>query len=59
MPVLILFGFFVVYGIANIAENNHNSKRKYNKNDTDKMLLSMTGKSKKECKKIAKMYGGR
>lgn len=59
MPVLVLFGIFSFYGIIKLTEDNHKSNRTYSKNDTEKMLVSMIGKSKKECRKIARRHGGK
>lgn len=56
MPLLIVLGILSVYGIASIAETPQKSNRTYTSNDTERMMCEMIGKSKSECKQIAKRY---
>lgn len=60
MPLIILTGILFIYGIISHNEKNTKSLNvKRSPEDTHAMLMSMVGKSKSECRKIAKRYGGR
>lgn len=56
MPLLIVLGILSVYGIASIAETPQKTNKTYTPNDTERMMCEMIGKSKSECKQIAKRY---
>ena len=56
MPAIFLLAFFTLFGIASVAEEN---RRPNTSSDTTEMLRQMTGKSKRECRMIARQYGRR
>ena len=56
MPAMFLLAFFTLFGISSAASENRNPNTTSNTTD---MLKQMTGKSKRECRKIARQYGRR
>ncbi|MCD7774037.1 MAG: hypothetical protein LUH40_00440 [Clostridiales bacterium] len=56
MPVLILLGIFGAYGAADIYENSTKNQTPYTSEDLNKMMKEMTGKSKREARKILRRY---
>jgi len=57
MPLIIIIGILAVYGAAGAAGADRH--KHYTHNDTENMLIEMTGKSKRECRKILKRHGRR
>ena len=57
MPIIIILGILAVCGVAGHAGRDR--KKIYYHSDMEKMLCDMTGKSKRECRKILKRYGRR
>ena len=57
MPIIIILGILAGAGAIAYAERDRGCH--YTNNDMDNMLKDMTGKSKKECRKILKRYGRR
>lgn len=55
MPLIIIIGILAVCGAAGVAGADRH--KHYTHNDTENMLIEMTGKSKRECRKILKRYG--
>lgn len=55
MPLIIIIGILAVCGAARAAGADRH--KHYTHNDTENMLIEMTGKSKRECRKILKRYG--
>lgn len=55
MPLIIIIGILAVCGAAGAAGADRH--KRYTHNDTENMLIEMTGKSKRECRKILKRYG--
>ena len=55
MPLIIIIGILAVCGAAGAARADRH--KHYTHNDTENMLIEMTGKSKRECRKILKRYG--
>lgn len=57
MPLIIIIGILAVCGVAGTAGADRH--KRYTRNDTENMLIEMTGKSKRECRKILKRHGRR
>ena len=57
MPLIIIFGILAICGVAGAA--GADKHKHYTHNDMENMLIEMTGKSKRECRKILKRYGRR
>ena len=57
MPLLIIMGILAAVGVGGAVAKNKG--KRYTNNDMENMLIEMTGKSKKECKKILRKYGRR
>lgn len=55
MPLIIIIGILAVCGVAGAAGADRH--KHYTRKDTENMLIEMTGKSKRECRKILKRYG--
>ena len=55
MPIIIICCLLVYAGIRSGLESDRGYH--YTNNDMDNMLREMTGKSKKECRRILKKYG--
>ncbi|SCX77975.1 hypothetical protein [Ruminococcus sp. YE282] len=55
MPLIIIIGILAVCGAAGAAGADRH--KHYTHKDTENMLIEMTGKSKRECRKILKRYG--
>lgn len=57
MPLIIIIGILAACGAAGAAGADRH--KHYTRNDTENMLIEMTGKSKRECRKILKRHGRR
>lgn len=57
MPIVIILAVLIAAGVANVA--GQDKQKSYDSDATRQMLKDMTGKSKRECKKIIKKYGRR
>ena len=55
MPLLIIMGILAAVGVGGAVTKDKG--KKYTNNDMENMLIEMTGKSKRECKKILKKCG--
>lgn len=55
MSLIIIIGILAVCGAAGAAGADRH--KHYTHNDTENMLIEMTSKSKRECRKILKRYG--
>ena len=55
MPLIIIIGILAVCGAAGAASADRH--KHYTHKDTENMLIEMTSKSKRECRKILKRYG--
>lgn len=56
MPVLILLGFFGVWGAVDLHDTCSKKGRVCTDTEMENMLKQMVGKSKKEARKIVRMY---
>lgn len=56
MPVIILLGIFGISGAIDLFNTCCTKAPVYDKNEMDNMLGQMVGKSKREARKIARMY---
>ena len=54
MPIVIILSVLIAAGVANVA--GQDKRKSYDSDTTRQMLKDMTGKSKRECKKIIKKY---
>ena len=57
MPIVIILAVLIAAGVANVV--GQDKRKSYDSDATRQMLKDMTGKSKRECKKIIKKYGRR
>ena len=56
MPVIILLGIFGIRGAINLFDSCSKNAPVHDKSEIENMLGQMVGKSKREAKKIARMY---
>lgn len=56
MPVIILLGIFGISGAIDLYNTCSKNAPVHNKSEMDNMLGQMVGKSKREARKIARMY---
>ncbi|MBQ2211749.1 MAG: hypothetical protein II410_02545 [Ruminococcus sp.] len=54
MPIVIILAVLIAAGVANVV--GQDKRKSYDSDTTRQMLKDMTGKSKRECKKIIKKY---
>ena len=60
MPLIIILSFLTIYGVASAVEKGHAADRSAPAGSSDhieRMAVEMIGKSKSECRKIARQYG--
>lgn len=56
MPVIILLGIFGVWGAIDLYNTCSKKAPPHSKSNMENMLGQMVGKSKREARKIARMY---
>lgn len=56
MPVIILLGIFGISGAIDLFNTCSKKALVHDKSEMDNMLGQMVGKSKREARKIARMY---
>lgn len=56
MPIIILLIIFAIYGGVNLHKTYTKNTKPYTKEELDKMLSEMVGKSDKEARKIIRKY---
>lgn len=56
MPVIILLGIFGIRGAIDLFNTCSKNAPVHDKSEMDNMLGQMVGKSKREARKIARMY---
>lgn len=56
MPVIILLGIFGISGVINLLDTCSKNAPVHDKTEMDNMLSQMVGKSKREARKIVRMY---
>lgn len=56
MPLLIIIGILIIYGVYHIYMEVTRKKTAYTKSELDNMLKDMRGKSESECRKILRKY---
>lgn len=56
MPVIILLGIFGIRGVIDLFDTCSKKAPAHDKSEMDNMLGQMVGKSKREARKIARMY---
>lgn len=54
MPIVIILAVLIAAGVANVV--GQDKRKSYDSDTTRQMLKDMTGKNKRECKKIIKKY---
>lgn len=56
MPLLIILGILLIYGVYNIYMKATEKKTPYTRDEINSMLKEMRGASDSECRKILRKY---
>ncbi len=56
MPILILLGIFSIRGVIELIDTCSKNAPAHDKNKMDIILSQMVGKSRREARKIVRMY---